>query len=55
LHAYESFQEKLRQLLGKYAAKRAPWGALFDVLHMSHCGNFARSDWRFAMNPPPDC
>src|SRR6188768_3697212 len=28
LHAYASFQEKLRQLLGKSSAKRAPEGAL---------------------------
>jgi hypothetical protein len=38
-----SFREKLRQLVDKYSAKKAPEGA-FSKLPNPRCGKFERSD-----------
>jgi hypothetical protein len=44
-----SFLEKLRQLVDKYSAKKAPGGAFFEIAETQNCrnpgcGKFERSD-----------
>jgi hypothetical protein len=44
LRRHASFQEKLRQLVGKYATKRAPMSALSEVSQRRIRGEWWRSD-----------